>query len=146
MIMHDLYPELFPSPDEVHDDPAAFPMKCSSSWRRSFMKRHKFSMRKIGTKMNKKGVTPDLMENIQDYHVRTRIFQLSENNDSVYGFTAPHLVFSHDQVQIKIADKNETTIDSLGVNEVYDSTGKDEDTKQFCTLNLFGAMGKCCSF
>ena len=141
LILHELYPEQCPSP-EVEHDPAAFLFKCSDTWRIHFMKRHKFSLRKIGTKMNKKGVTPELMEKIREYHIATRAFQLSENNDSMYGFTAPSFVFSHDQVPIELADKNETTIDTLGIDEVYDSTGKDEDRKRFCTLNLFGGMGK----
>ena len=139
LILHEFYPEQCPSP-EVEHDPAAFSFKCSDTWRINFMKRHKFSVRKIGTKMNKKGVTPVLMEKIREYHIATRAFQLSENNDSVYGFTSPPFVFSHDQVPIELADKNETTIDNLGIDEVYDSTGKDEDRKRFCTLNLFGGM------
>ena len=90
------------------------------------------------------GVTPDLMEKIQNYHIGTRAFQLSEIKDPVYGFTSPKVVFSHNQVPLELLDKNEITIDNLGVDDVYDSVGKDEDSKRFCTLNLFGAMGKSC--
>ena len=41
---------------------------------------------------------------------------------------------------IELCDKNGKTIDDKGSVEVYDANGKDEDTKRFCTLNLYGGM------
>ena len=72
-----------------------------------------------------------MMEKIQKYHIDTSAFQLLETKDPVYGFTSPKVIFPHDQVPFELSDKNEMTIDNLDVDQVYDSVGKDEDSKRF---------------
>ena len=72
--------------------------------------------------------------------MKNHALQLSQLNDPVYGLTSPDYVFSHDQVPIELCQKHDKTIDSKGVQEVYDATSKSSDTKRFCTLNLFVPM------
>ena len=90
--------------------------------------------------MNKKGETANMMEEIQNYHLQMRALQLSQMNDDNFGLTHPFYVYSHDQVQIELADQNEKTIETKGVGEVYDAVSTDTNLKRFCTLNLFGCM------
>ena len=80
------------------------------------------------------------MNGIREYHLNSRVFQLSQMNDPVYGLTSSDGAFSHDQVPIEISDKNEKTIETTGVDEVYDAVGKGADVKRFCTLNLIIPM------
>ena len=86
------------------------------------------------------GLTPELIEKIHEYHMKNCVLQLLQLNDPVYGLTSPDYVFSHDQVPIELCQKHDKTIDSKGVQEVYDATSKSSDTKRFCTLNLFVPM------
>eukprot|EP00956_Cyclotella_meneghiniana_P020812 scaffold37180_cov23-Cyclotella_meneghiniana.AAC.2 len=90
--------------------------------------------------MNKQSVSESMMKTIEEYHLSMRMKQLSVQNDPVYGYTAPYCVYSHDQVPIELAAKNEVTLDTTGVDEVYDSTTKDGDQKRFATLNVFVPM------
>ena len=165
MAFHRLHPSKFPEPDlDANDDNVRCPIKFSQTWKRNFMDRKQFSFRKVGTRMNKKGVAPGMMESLRDYHTVTRVFQLSEMLDPEYGKTSPENVFTHDQIPIELVDRNERTIDVTGVScllcldvlsptahhllqsfhfqvdSVFDSTSGDKDEKRFCTLNLFGAM------
>ena len=82
----------------------------------------------------------DMMSAIADFHVKTRVLQLSSIHDPQFGLTSKYNVYSHDQVPIGLADSNGTTVHDKGDYHVYDAVGKDTDTKRFCTLNLFGAM------
>ena len=90
--------------------------------------------------MNKKGVTADLMEKTLTWHTRMRALQLSEKIDPVYGAISHFYTFSHDQVPIELCPKTDNTIDTVGVDEVYDATAASSDSKRFCTLNLMNAM------
>ena len=117
-----------------------FPFKASNSWLRSFFARHGFSIWKIGTRINKSGVTGNMIDAICDFHPPTRVLQLSERNDSEYGFTYPANVYSHDQVPIALCSSYIKTIDGKGTDEVYDATAKGRDLKCFCSLNLFAPL------
>ena len=68
------------------------------------MERQTVSCRKLGTKMNKKGATPGMMKDIQEYHLECRVMQLTPTpiyymRDTDYGFTSPYYVFLHNQVR-----------------------------------------------
>ena len=92
----------------VHgDDDIEWSLKLSNKWLESFLDRHNFSYRKLGTKLNKKAVTESSLDVIQDYHISLWVLQLSEINDAVCGFTAPYYVYSNDQVPIGIAAPTE---------------------------------------
>ena len=57
------------------------------------MERHTFSRRKLEKKMNKKGATPGMMKDIQEYHLECRVLELSPTPisymfDPDYGFTS----------------------------------------------------------
>ena len=56
-IFHDLYPEVYPAPLLDGNDDDAYPLTFSNTWQKNFFKRNKFSFRKLGSKMNKKGQT-----------------------------------------------------------------------------------------
>ena len=112
-------PSIYRSEEDIElygDDDVVYPSKLSDKWRMNFFKRHGFSFRKLGTKMNKKAIQQSHTDQIRAYHIDTRIFQLSQRNDSIYGFTSPHYVYSHDQVPIELASKTEMTIDDTGVS------------------------------
>ena len=145
MIFHEKYPHLYPKPnldsDDTVDDSDCYPIKFSNTWQRNFMKRHNFSFRKLGTKMNKKGKTPGMIEAIRDYHLHCRSLQLSPTpasvkRDPTFGFTSPHNVFLHDQVPLQLADSNEMTIDSTGADEIYDAVSSSDFEKRFATCNI----------
>jgi len=133
-ILHDLYPNHFPDPAVTSLE--NFPFKASNKWIRSFFARHGFSLRKIGTRMNKRGVTGNMIETIHKFHLATRVLQLSETNDSEYGFTSPANVYTHDQVPIALCSSYIKTVDDKGSDEVYDATAKGRDLKRFYSLNL----------
>ena len=144
-IFHEIYPENYPDPQadvlDQMDELNVYPIQFSNTWQKNFMKRHNFSFRKLSTKMNKKGKTPEMMATVKDYHMECRSFQLSDtpqlcNRDPTYGFTSPYYVFSHDQVPIPLASSNEMTIETIGEDEVYDSVVASSDEKRFATLNL----------
>ena len=116
MAFHKLDPQLHPEPTLDGADEHQYPLKFSDTWKRNFMKRHGFSFRKVGTRMNKKGVTNDMVEKIREFHLRCRELQLSKIVDPIYGAVHPHYVISHDQVPMEILDKNETTIEVKGVS------------------------------
>ena len=68
------------------------------------MERNKFSRRNLGTNMNKKGATPVIMKDIQEYHLECRVLKLSPTpisymRDPDYVFISPHYVFLHNQVR-----------------------------------------------
>ena len=98
VIFHELFPNKCPKPNvlvngnEV-DDSSSYPIQFSNRWKEAFYQRHHFSLRKIGTKMNKKGVTPGMIDDIREYHINTRALQLSQINDPVYGLTSPEGFF-----------------------------------------------------
>ena len=137
-ILHDFYPNDFPDPAATSIE--NFPFKASSTWLRSFFARHGFSLRKIGTRINKRGVTGNMIDAIRDFHLATRVLQLSERNDSEYGFTSLANVYSHDQVPIALCSSYIKTVDDKGTDEVYDATAKRRDLKRFCSLNLFAPL------
>ena len=142
MIFHKLKPHKYPCPDidSDEDDAGLYPILFSPTWMRNFCKRHGFSFRTAGTNMNKKGATPKMMNDIQEFHTDCRAFQLSAMNDTSYGLTSPEYVYSHDQVPLELADSNKKTLDVRGVDEVYNAVSSDADMKRFCTLNLFVPM------
>lgn len=82
----------------------------------------------------------EMMTSIADFHIRTRVLQLSRIRDPHFGFTSPFYVYSHDQVPLELANSRAKTVHDKGDYHVYDAVGKDNDAKRFCTLNLFGAM------
>ena len=63
LLLHELYPRNFP--DLLTTDEKSFPFKGSSMWMRGFFSRHNFCLQKIGKRMNKQGVTKDMMKNIE---------------------------------------------------------------------------------
>lgn len=93
-ILHDLYPNKFAMPGVVDGDMSGVDseFKCSNTWRRNFYKRHGFTQRKIGKKMNKKGTEAERMKKVYEFHLMLRALQLSEKNDPVYGLTSPYYV------------------------------------------------------
>ena len=87
-ILHELYPNKFKSNDDNGDNNNTNEVfKCSNTWRRNFYKRHNFTLRKIGKKMDKKGTSAERMKKVYDFHLMMRALQLSELNDPVYGVT-----------------------------------------------------------
>ncbi len=87
-----------------------------------------------------KASSDEMMSAIADFHIKTRVLQLSSIHDTNFGFTSPENVFSHDQVPLELSDSGGKSVHMKGDYHVYDSVGKGSDTKRFCTLNLFGAM------
>jgi len=141
ILLHELYPIAFPnSPDLEGNDEETYGFKCSNTWRNNFFKRHNFSLKTIGKKVNMIGTEEEKMASIKEYHLRTRCLQLSGNKDPVYGLTSPYYAISHDQVPLELADSNGSTMNTTGCPYVYDAIGKDSDVKRFCTLSLFEAM------
>ena len=124
-IFHEQQPRLYPAP-EIHnlENTATYPLKFSNTWVKDFMKRFNFSYRELGSKMNKKGKTPEMMETVKKYHIDCREFQLMEPNHPEYGTVNPEDAYSLDQVPIECADDSETTIDVRGTDEIYDATGQ----------------------
>ena len=118
--MHDFYSTGFPHPAVTSLE--NFPFKGSNKWIRSFFARHGFSLQKIGTRMNKRGVTGNMIETIREFHLATHVLQLSERNDSEYGFISPANVYTHDQVPIALCSSYIKTVDDKGADEVYDAT------------------------
>lgn len=87
-----------------------------------FKRPNSISRRSIGAKMNKAAITPVFMDAIQDHHIESRAFQLSEMNDPrYYGITSPYFVFNHDQVPIELAAAKEFTINAKGVSIIIDT-------------------------
>ena len=72
--LHELYPDQFPHPEYGDGD---YPFKASDNWMLSFFERHGFSVRTIGKRMNKKGSTPEHIEKTREFHLDTRVFQVS---------------------------------------------------------------------
>ena len=113
-------PEKFPPEAyiSVHgDDDLEYPLKFTDPWLKGFLDCHKFSHRKLSTKMNKPAVTESMLSAIEQYHLKLRMKQLETINDPVYGCTSPYYVFSHDQVPLELAASTETTIDTEGVSD-----------------------------
>ena len=79
--------------------------------------------------MNKKGVTKDMINSVRDFHLSTRIHQLLEENGPVYGYTSPENCYTHDQVPIALCSSYIKTVDTKGVDEVYDASAKGRDLK-----------------
>jgi len=74
---HVCYPNEYDMPDLAlyhKDAPDKYPIAFSDTWKRGFMKRHGFSFRKIGSRMNKKAVTPEMMQTVKD-HARRMYMQ-----------------------------------------------------------------------
>ena len=90
--------------------------------------------------MNKIGLTGDLTGKVREFHLRTRVFQLSELKDPVYGYASPEYVYTHNQVPIALCSSYFKTVENKGAIEVYDVTAKERDIKCFCTLNLVGPL------
>ena len=149
-ILHDLYPWKFHNPE--FDEEVEIPFnngegegnshdfKFSSSWARSFLKRYNWSLRTV---INKKNWTLEKklgMKLVEDFHINTRAFQLTEMKDPVYGIAPPANVFNLDQVPINLAQSCNKTINEKGAKEVYDGVTKGSDMKRFCTLNLMIPM------
>ena len=64
--------------DPNDTEKGVYPLELSNRWRKNFMERHKFICCKLMIQMNNKGVTPDTMTDIQEYHMDYRILQLSQ--------------------------------------------------------------------
>ena len=137
-LLHELYPEKFPDSTVTSSD--MFPFQASDRLLRKFFKRHGFSLRKIGTRINKKGVTGNMIEAVQQFHRKTRVLQLSERNGSVDGLTSSSNAYTHDQVPIALCSSYTKMVDSKGVDEVYDATAKGRDLKRFCSLNVYAPL------
>jgi len=142
MIFHELHSHLYPHPyiEYDEDDEDQYPIKFKDTWKHNFTKRHNTSFRTLGTKMNKKAQTPQMIEVIQDFHMPIRSLQLSVINDSKYGLSSPEFVYLHGQVPIKLADSNQKTVKTTGAKENYDGVNNNAEIKRFCTLNLYGPM------
>ena len=71
IIFHEVNPYIYPCPDidGGHVNSNQYPIKFSNTWQQNFLKRHKFSFRTLGTKMNKIGSTPKMLEAIRDFHL-----------------------------------------------------------------------------
>ena len=63
--------------DPDNTEKGVYPIEFSNQWKQVFMEHHTFSGRKLGTKTNKKGATPGMMNYIQEYHLEFRVLQLS---------------------------------------------------------------------
>ena len=108
-IFHKLNPRKYPSPlvggyEPDNTEKGVYPLEFSNQRKQGFMERHTFGRRKLGAKTNKKGATPGMMRDIQEYHLECRVLQLSPTpipymRDPDYVFTSPYYVFSHDQVR-----------------------------------------------
>jgi hypothetical protein len=63
MAFHKVYPDLYPDEPLLDggDDDLEYPLTFSDTWKRDFMKRHNFSFRKVGKRMNKRGVTENVV-------------------------------------------------------------------------------------
>ena len=90
--------------DPDNTEKGVYPIEFSNQWKQVFMEHHTFSGRKLGTKTNKKGATPGMMNYIQEYHLECHVLQLSPTPISYmfepdYGFTSPYYVFSHNQMR-----------------------------------------------
>ena len=109
-------------------------------WLFAFFSRHGCTLRKIGKRMNKIGLTGDLTGKVQEFHLRTRVFQLYEIRDFVYGYGSQDYVYTYDQVHIVLCNSYVKTVKNKGAIEVYDATAKERDIKCFCTLNLAGHL------
>ena len=111
--------EKYPTEAEIAihgDEDVEYPLKFSDKWLQNFLHRHNFSFRKMGTKLNKKAVTPEMLSRIEEYHLSMRMRQLSVLNDPEYGLTSPPYVISHDQVPLELAANSESTIEVTGVS------------------------------
>ena len=137
-LLHEIFLTQFPDPAHTSHD--SFPFKACNSWLLDFLKRHGFSLWKIGTRINKKGVTIGAISTIRNFHLQTRVLQLSERRDRKYGYTSAKNVYTHDQVQIVLWSSYVKTVDNKGVDEVYDTTSKGRDPKRFCLLNFFAPL------
>ena len=144
-ILHQLYPWKFGEPDsesEAEDDAVAEGQrfKFSNSWMRGFLKRFNWTLRTITNKKNWKLEKELGMKLVQDFHVDTRAFQLTNMKGLVFGIASPRNVFNLDQVPINLAQSSNQTINEKGAREVYDGVSKASDVKRFCTLNLMIPM------
>ena len=72
IILHELYPQCFPEPTCDEEATETFGFKCSRGWMDGFFKRFNFTCRAIGKKMNKKGVSDDLIDHVVKFHAEMR--------------------------------------------------------------------------
>ena len=59
-----------------------YPLEFRDQRKQGFMEHHTFSRRKLGKQINKKGATPGMMKDIQEYHFDCRVLQLSPTSIS----------------------------------------------------------------
>ena len=137
-LLFKLYPQEFLNPVETPND--QMPFKTSDRWVRKLCMRRKFSLQRIGPRMNKKGKLVDIVGLIEEYHLCARVFQLSEINDPQFGFTSPEYAYSHDKVPLALCPSYLRTLDDKGVADVFDATSKANDLKRFCSLNLIAPL------
>ena len=94
---------------------AAPQFKASSSWVRSFLKRHGLSHRAVTTRSSLLGAKKQGTESSIIEHFRqVQSLQLSEMNDSEWGITSPYGVFNRDQVPIALCSSVMKTLEETG--------------------------------
>jgi hypothetical protein len=122
------------------DDAGVCQFKFSNNWARAFMRRHRLSMRKMTHRSKSNPNSINNLEIIATFHRDTRLLQLSETNDPVYGLAPAFAVFNRDQVPIELLGEGSRTVDSEGARHVWVGVGDESDSKRFCSLDLMIPM------